>query len=250
MTCPYNAIMVNQKLQWLLPREHPLVQFQMRKVSSQALQPVIFGSSVGLLVLFGGLGLPILYLLLSLSIGLQLVISTGDRIYSARSTHTWDLICTAPFSNHEMLIAIWSATLWRLKSTWTLFLFRLLHSLIIIGAMVFTLSFGDIPPERGLALVVGGTLLLAFQPFAVLYFSGMVSLLWTSLASDRVFGIMAASISMLICWLVWTGALLLAATSGVKEFSIPVLMTLLIVPVLFPLGAGWAAGRVAARLMV
>lgn len=238
------------KKAWLpaaLRQGHPLVQHHLRQPALRHFRNLMFGSSIGLFALFGGLSLPMLYLLLSLVILMQLAMGTAERIYKAQEVHTWDLMRVAPFSRREVLLSIWAAGVWQLNRTWTVPLYWVLHGLVILGVMIFGLWLGEIPMQQAGLVLLGGTLLIALQPFIEMYFSGMIGLLCASLFGDRILSLAAAGLVVLCYWSLWIGGLVLLALSDLEQIETGQVVGIISLPLLLPLAIGYFAQRVAER---
>jgi len=230
-----------------LRQSHPLVQHHLRQPALRHFRHLIFGSSIGLFMLFGGLSLPMLYLLLSLVIFVQLATGTAQRVYRAQEVHTWDLIRVTPYSRRDVLLSTWAAGIWQLNRAWTIPLYWVLHGLVILGVIVFGLWLGEIPISQATAVVLGGTLLIAFQPFVEMYFSGMVGLLCASLFDDRALSLAAAGLLVLAYWSLWLGGILLLTAIDLSRLETAQLVGILTLPLLLPSIMGYAAQRIAEK---
>ena len=162
-------------LVWLR-RDHPVVERYLRYPQPGRFQVLVFGFTLGLFVLLGGLSLPALYAMFSLILLLQMTVSTVDKIHRERQAFTWDLVRLTPFSPRELLLSLWAASLWQLQRTWMMRIYQLLHAVVIIGVMVHTIVFSGPTLNQALLLLVLGTFFIVFQPYIVMYFSGMLSL--------------------------------------------------------------------------
>jgi hypothetical protein len=230
-------------------RDHPIVQRHLRKPLLGGINQVIFGTTFVLFLLFGGLSLPMMYFLFSLIVLIQLAAGTVGKIHDERERHTWDLIRVAPFSRREVLLSTWAASLWQLNHTWLMPFYRLMQGIIIIGLMVFGLWLGNIPERLSLVVLVGGTLLIALQPFADMYFGGMVGLLSANLIAGRSSAQAAAIGMVLFYWGIWialTSALVFADFSELTILHIIVLIGLCL---LLPMTLGYGAFRLAQVVM-
>jgi len=240
--------MLKHTLPATLRLEHPLVRYYLRKSDSQKLKHVIFGSSIGLFLLFGGLSLPMLYLLLSLIILLQLAVGTVSKIHHQQTVGNWDVLRAAPFSQREILLSAWGAGIHQLRQSRTLFFYHALHGLVIIGALVFLLASGELPTQYWPLILLGCTVLIAFRPFVEMYFSGMIGLLCAGLTRDHVLAITTAVIAVLSYWVLGLGGVFLIITADSKISNAPLILTFLAVMFLLPLGVGYAAQRLAERI--
>ncbi len=241
--------MLKRTLPATLRQEHPLVRYYLRKSDSQKLKHVIFGSSIGLFLMFGGLSLPMLYLLLSLVILLQLAVSTVSKIHHQQTAGNWDLIRAAPFSQREILLSAWGAGVHQLRQTWTLLLYQALHGLIIIGGMVFLLASGELPVAYWPLILLGCTALIAFRPLVEMYFSGMVGLLCAGLTRDHVLALTTAVIAIFCYWLLVMGGALLVISADLKIVNAPLILAFLSAILFLPLCFGYAAQRLAERII-
>jgi hypothetical protein len=226
---------------------HPLVQHHLR----QPVQPyfrflILIGSGV-LFLLFGGLSLPMLYLLLSLLILIQLAAGTAERVYRAQEVHTWDLIRVAPFSRRDILLSMWAAGVWQLNRIWMVSVYWVLHGFVILGVIIFGLWFGEIPSGQALLVIFSGTLFIALQPLVEIYFSGMVGLMCASLFHDRTLSLAVAGFCALCYWSIWIASILLLDAADLKQLSTTQMGALLSLPLLLPLLVGYAAQRYAER---
>jgi hypothetical protein len=230
-----------------LRQGNPLVQHHLRQPALRHFRHLMFGSSIGLFALFGGLSLPMLYLLLSLVILIQLAAGTAERVYRAQEVHTWDLMRVAPFSRREVLLSTWAAGIWQLNRTWTVPLYWVLHGLVILGVMVFGLWLGEIPMRQAGLVLLGGTLLIALQPFIAMYFSGMIGLLCASLFGDKIISLATAGLVVLCYWAFWIGGILLLAASDLDQIEAAQIVGIISLPLLIPLVVGYIAQLVAER---
>ncbi len=231
-----------------LPRhDHPLVQHYLRRGALRHFKPLVFGCSVVLLLLLGGLGLPVLYLLLSLLILVQTATGTAERIYHTQEIRTWDLLRATPYSGRDILLSAWAAGVWQLRRTWTMPVYRLLHALVIVGALVFGLWMEEIPAAHWSLALLGATLLIAAQPAIELYFSGMIGLLCASLIADRALSLGAAGLVMIGYWMVWLGGAALLLAADLDRITSSGVAAIFALPLLLPLLVGYAAQRIAER---
>jgi hypothetical protein len=228
-----------------LRQGNPLVQHHLRQPALRHFRHLMFGSSIGLFALFGGLSLPMLYLLLSLVIFIQLAAGTAERVYRAQEVHTWDLMRVAPFSRREVLLSTWAVGIWQLNRTWTVALYWVLHGLVILGVMIFGLWMGEIPMRQAGLVLLGGTLLIAFQPFFAMYFSGMVGLMCASVFGDRVVSLATAGMVVLFYWAFCIVGLLLLAASDLEKIEPIQILVIVSLPLLTPLVVGYFAQLVA-----
>jgi hypothetical protein len=237
--------MRKQSLTWppYLRRDHPLVSYHTRRAGLRGFKSMIFGSSIGLFLLFGSLSLPMLYLLISLIIKLQLSAGTAYKIQHAKDAGSWDLIRATPFSRRAMLLSVWAASLWQVRGSWLMPLYRLLHALVIIAGLVFRLWFVETPPDQALVMLVLGTLLIAVQPYADMYLSGMVGLWCAQVIRDRHLAPAAAGLLMLLYWVCWIGAVLLIVALQPTDIALWQVLVALSSPLALPLVLGVAAQK-------
>jgi hypothetical protein len=232
-----------------LRRDHPLVALHLRYTAVRSLKTVVFGSSIGLFLAFGGLSLPMLYFLLSLIIVIQLSAGTAYTIRRAQTAGMWDLICTAPFSGRELLLSAWGAGLCQVRQSWMMPIYRLLHGLVIIAAVVTLIWTAELTPTPAFILVIGGTLLIALQPYADMYLSGMAGLLCASAIRDRAWAIMVAGLVTLLYWSGWVGAVLLVIVARPEKITAGQIAFGVSLPLLIPVCLGYLAQRIAEHLM-
>ena len=106
----------------------------------------------------------------------QVAVSSANKVYQARRSSTWDLVRIAPFSSRELLLSLWTASVRQLSRTWFMMVYRLLHAMTIIGVIVYTLLFTNTHPQQALLILLTGTAMIVVQPFAEMFFCGMVGL--------------------------------------------------------------------------
>jgi hypothetical protein len=158
-----------------------------------------------------------------------------------------DLLNLTLLSRREILLSTWASGIWQLRQSWLMPLYRLSHGLMLIGVLVFTITFGEIPADKGLLVVLGVTSLIAFQPYAELYFTGMVGLLCASYIRDRFGALAVTAIIALVYWVLWIGAALLIAFSGLKTLQNSQIALVFALPLLLPTLIGFAAQRLTER---
>jgi hypothetical protein len=237
---------------WLPPalgRQHPLTRYYLRKPPSTHVKQVIFGSSLGLFLLFGGLSLPMLYFLFSLVVLLQLGTGTAHKIQQARADGVADLVNLSLLSHREILLSTWASGIWQLRQSRLMLLYRLSHGLLLIGVLVFSITFGDIPADKGLLVVLGVTTLIALQPYVEMYFSGMIGLLCGAYIHDRFSALAATVVIMLLYWMLWVGAGLLVAVLGLKNLQNAQIALIFALPLLLPAAVGCAAQYLSERAL-
>lgn len=229
-------------------RDHPIVRQYLRKALPIRFGFLIVGGAVVLFLLFGGLSLPMLYFLFSLIILLQIAIHTSDKIHQAREGYTWDLVLATPYSQREVLLSLWAATVWQVNSTWLMLFYRLLQGMIVTGVIVFSLLFAEIPVIHWTLVLVGGTLVIAIQPFADMYYSGMTGLLSANLTYDRMAAYGLAVGAVLVYWFVWLGLTGLVLVTNAGQLELAAILSVLALPVVLPGLAGYVFFRLAERL--
>jgi hypothetical protein len=230
-------------------RDHPLVQRHLGKPLLVGMNQVLFGTTFVLFLLFGGLSLPMLYLLLSLILLIQLAAGTVGKIYDERERCTWDLIRVAPFSRREVLLSTWAASMWQLNRTWLMPFYRLMQGIVIIGLIVFGLWLGNIPTHLSLLALVGGTLLIAIQPFVDVYFGGMVGLLAANVIGGRT-SAQATAIGMVVFyWTIWMALISALIFADFNDLTAAQIVSVIGVCLLLPAGLGFGAFRWAVAAM-
>ena len=229
-------------------RDHPLVRQYLRGPHTVRFGFLIVLSAVALFLMFGGLSLPMLYFLFSLIILLHIAVNTGDKIHLAREGSTWDLLRAMPFTQREVLLSLWAASFWQINRTWVMFFYRTLHGILVTGVIIFSLLFAEIPLAQWFLVLFTGTLVIAVQPFADMYYSGMVGLLSASLTHDRMTGQGLAVGGVLVYWLTWLILSGLVLWSSVGELELSHVMLLLTIPLILPLVGGYTTLQITERL--
>lgn len=229
--------------------DHPIVQRHLRKPFTNRYNYAILGVVFSLFLLFGGLSLPLMYLLFSLTVLLHISVGTADKIQSERESFTWDLVRSAPFTPGEILLSIWASSIFQLNRSWIMWIYRLLQGLLVVGLMVFSMWFGEIPSQHWLILLICGTLVIFLQPFADMYFSGMAGLLSAHLLRDRVTAQGVAIGAVVIYWLSWLGLVALILLSNMEHVTAVQVTLVLLLPLFLPMFIGYAAYRIARKLM-
>jgi hypothetical protein len=228
-----------------LRRSHPVVQRYLRQSAPPYFQILIFGFAIGAFLLMGGLSLPVLYFLFSLLILIQIATSSASKIYQERRSATWDLMRLAPISSRELLLSVWAASFWQISRTWMMLAYRLLHGLMAVGVIIFNLAFAEVPADQTLVILVSGTIMIVAQPFAEMYFSGMVGLAGANRLRDQgnaqglVIGI------IILYWLSYTGMILALLLMQQTQPTTPQLVGIFVLPILLPLVLGSVALRIA-----
>ncbi len=235
---------------WLpaaLQQDHPLTRYHLRKPPPAYVKQVLFGSSLGLFVLFGGLSLPMLYFVCSLVVLLQLATGTAQKIHQSRLDGAADLISLTMMSRREILLSTWAAGIWQLRKTWLMPIYRVVHGLLLIGVLVFAVMFSEIPTEQSLLVIFGVTLLIALQPYAEMYFSGMIGLLCAALIRDRFLSLATTTFITILYWLMWVGGAVLVAVTGLRNLPTFEIVLIFALPLIVPAILGGAAQRLAER---
>jgi hypothetical protein len=229
---------------------HPITQRHLRQPFTTRYNYGILAVVLGLFLLLGGLSLPLMYLLFSLAVLLHISVGTVDKIQTERERFTWDLVRSAPFSPGEILLSIWASNIHQLNRTWIMWIYRVLQGLLVIGLMVFGMWFGEIPTEHWLVVLICGTLVIVLQPFADMYFSGMIALVCIHVIRDRTLAQGVAVGVVLVYWLLWLGAALVMLASGMEQLNAVQVATLFFVlPLALPTIVGYIAYRIAHKLM-
>ena len=232
-------------------RTHPIVSLYLRKPLSQMrFNYFIVICAVLLFLLFGSFSLPMLYFLFSLIVLIQIALATGDKIHFGREGYTWDLVRATPFSQREVYLSLWVASVWQIHQTWMMFFYRLFQGVVVVGVMVFALLLAEIPIMQWMLVLVFGTLVIAVQPFADMYYSGMVGLLSASLTHDRAAGQGLAIGGVLAYWLLWFLLSALVVLLNLERPTLEQVLLILSIPVLLPLTLGFCFFRATQRLGV
>ena len=229
--------------------DHPIVQRHLRKPFTQRYNYAILCAVLSLFILFGGLSLPLLYFLFSLTVLVLISVGTLDKILLERERYTWDLLRSTPIAPGEILLSLWASSIHQLNRTWIMWIYRFLQGLLVIGVMVFSMWFGEIPSQQWLVLLVCGTLVIVLQPFADMYFSGMVGLLCAHLIPDRLTAQGVAIGAVIAYWLAWLALALVIVLSNMQHLSALHITSVLLLPVALPVGIGYLAYRAARTLM-
>lgn len=226
-------------------RDHPVVRWQLRNPALKGINGVIFGSTVGLFLIFGSLSLPMLYFLLSLMVIIQLAVGTTRKIHTQEDNRVWELILATPLPRHEVLLGTWAAGMWQIQQTLLMPIYRLMQALIVIGILVFGLWFAEIHIQPWLAMLVGGTLVIIVQPLADMYFGGMIGLLSANLIKDRVLAQAFAITAVLMYWAVDISIVLLLLSYDLSNLSAGRVIAALVAPVVLPTALGYCAFKLA-----
>ncbi len=229
--------------------DHPIVQRHLRKPFTQRYNYAILGAVLSLFILFGGLSLPLLYFLFSLTVLLLVAVGTLDKILAERESFTWDLLRSAPFAPGEILLSTWASSIHQLNRTWIMWIYRVLQGLLVIGLMVFSVWFGEVPAQYWLVLLVGGTLVIILQPYADMYYSGMIGLLCAHLIRDRLTAQGVAVGAVIAYWVAWLGLALLIVLSNMQQIGALHIAAVLMLPVVLPIVVGYITYRIVRKLM-
>lgn len=245
---PYNTAMFERLLNerwlpgWMRPT-HPLVRHALHKRPSGELRYVVFGSAIGLFMLFGGLSLPILYLFLWLGILVQQAVAMAGRLHEAQVKHTWNMLRVTPFSARELLLTAWAGSFWQLNQSWVMSLYRLLQGMAVIGLMVFGLWFADFPAEQSALVLLAGLVAITFQPIVEVYLSGMIGLLCAGLLRRQIGALALAVLLVLGYWCACLGIVVWAVFADTDGLGLAQLLTALTLPSLLPLALGYSLQR-------
>src|SRR5690606_29215282 len=107
------------------------------------------------------------------------------------------------------------------------------------------LLFAEVPISQTLPVLFSGTLLIIVQPFAEMYFSGMVGLAGANHLRDQGNALGFAVGAVMLYWLVYMGGILVVLLSQQMRLTAPQLTLLFLTPTLLPLVLGYCAFRVA-----
>ena len=229
--------------------DHPLLDYFRRQGGDRNFRPVIFGSSVGVFLLFGSLSLPILYLLLSLVIALYLSAGMSWRVHRAREAQIWELVQISPLFPRDILLTTWSAGVGQLIENRLIFFYRLVHGLMLMGLLIVSILFGELAPDQGLMLLVGATLLIIFQPAVEIYFSGMVGLCCATRIRDRAVSSAVAGMTVMIYWTAWVAGVLVITVTNLSHLQAVSLLIFFALLVALPLAIGCAAQYLAEQAL-
>ena len=232
-----------------LRRSHPIVRRYLRQPAPSYFQLLIFILAVGVFLVLGGLSLPVLYFLFSLLVLLQVATSSANKIYRERRAATWDLMRLAPLSSRELLLSVWAASLWQLSRTWAMIVYRLLHALMTIGVIIFNLVFTEFPTGHTLAILFSGTILIVAQPFAEMYFSGMVGLAGANRLRDQssTHGLVIAIV--IVYWISYTAMIFALLLVQQAQPTTTQLLSIFVLPILLPVLLGAIAQVIAESSM-
>ena len=241
---------INQYAPNWMRADHPIVQRYLRQPLLMRFNLLILCVVIGLFLLFGGLSLPMLYFLFSLVILLQVALATADKVYSERAGSTWDLVRTAPFTSAEVLLSLWVASIRQVNRTWAMLFYRLLQGILVIGMLVFGLSYAEIPGQSWLLLLICGTFVIIAQPFAEMYYSGMVGLLCANLTQDRLNAHAFTVGGVVAYWLSWIALVLFVMLRNLNHLAFAHIITAMLIPLMLPLILGFAAFQFARARMI
>lgn len=228
---------------WMRP-SHPLVRYQVHKSAPVGMQYVVFGSTIGLFLLFGGLSLPILYLFIWLLMLMQQAVTMALRIHDAQVKQSWDLLRMTPYSPREVLLATWAGNFWQINQSWMMRIYRLLQGTAVIGVIVFGLWFAEFPPHQAVLVLTAGAAAILLQPIIEVYCSGMIGLLCARLFPHQAGATGLAAAAMLLYWCACVAFVLVVVFADQDGVSLEQLLIALTLPTLLPAGLGYAALRV------
>jgi len=229
---------------------HPIVQRYLRQPLLMRFNLLILCVVVGLFLLFGGLSLPMLYFLFSLVVLLQVALATADKVQSERAGLTWDLVRSAPFTATEVLLSLWAASIRQVNRTWVMIFYRLLQALLVIGMLVFGLWYAEIPGNSWFMLLICATVVIIVQPFAEMYYGGMVGLLCATLTEDRL-NVQTFTIgAVLFYWLSWIALVMFVILSNLNQLLFIHIIATFLIPLMLPLVLGFTAFQAARVRMI
>jgi hypothetical protein len=226
-------------------RKHPIIKRYLRQQVLNRFYTLVLLVAVALFLLLGGLSLPVLYCLFSLMILLHITVSTTDKIYAERESYTWELMRVTPLTSRELLLSVWAASVWQLNRTWMMIAYRVSHALIIVGVIVFSLLFADLPTEHWLPVLVSGTLVIVLQPYTEMYFSGMIAIAGASRLRDRGNALGLAVTATTLYWLIYVGLILGMFVVYGFELSAVQLLLIFFLPMVISMMLGFFAQRLA-----
>jgi hypothetical protein len=236
--------------QWLpswTRRDHPIVRWHLHNPALRGMNTIIFGSSVILFLVFGGLSLPMLYFLMSLLILLYLAVGTTRKIQYQQDNANWELILSTPLPRADILLGTWTAGIWQINRTWLMALYRLMQALVVIGVLVFGLWFAEIQIQQWLVMLLMGTLVILVQPYAEMYLGGMIGLWSAHFIRDRMIAQGFSIIAVLFYWLLEITATLALLVYDLQTMTLWRVALALFIPVLMPLLLGFSAFQMAKR---
>ncbi|HEX2906236.1 MAG TPA: hypothetical protein VHO69_05205 [Phototrophicaceae bacterium] len=241
----FERFLHDSRLPAWMRRTHPLVARILRQKPADSLRYVVFGSSIGLFLLFGGLSLPLLYLFLWLSILMQQATTTAARMHAAQEKQTWDVLRAAPFSPRELLLSIWAGNFWHLNRSWVMNIYRLLQGTAVIGVIVYGLWFAAFPPQQAVTVLLVGLGAIVFQPVSEAYFSGMIGVLFAGYIRQSTGALGATIFTVLAYWCLCLALIIWILFTNSHELDLAHLLIALSLPSLLPLVLGYTALRAA-----
>lgn len=226
-------------------RTHPIIRRYLRHQILNRFYYLVLLMAVGLFLLLGGLSVPVLYCLFSLIVLLHISVSTTDKIYTERESFTWELMRVTPLTSRELLLSLWAASVWQLNRTWMMIAYRVSHAMIVVGLIVFSLLFADLPTEHWLPVLVSGTLVIVLQPYCEMYFSGMIAIAGASRLQERSSALGLAITATTTYWLIYIGLVLGMFVVYGFELTAPQLLLIFFLPTFVPVILGFFALRLA-----
>ncbi|MAS37874.1 MAG: hypothetical protein CL610_28015 [Anaerolineaceae bacterium] len=224
---------------------HPIVRRYVRQPMPAYLQALLFAMMISVFLMLGGLSIPVLYCLFSLAVLVQVAVSSANKVYQARRSSTWDLVRIAPFSSRELLLSLWTASVRQLSRTWFMMVYRLLHAMTIIGVIVYTLLFTNTHPQQALLILLTGTAMIVVQPFAEMFFCGMVGLAGANRLRDQHNGQGFVVGVVVLYWLGYVGGVLALLMAQQMNLSGEQLVAIFVTPLILPALFGSVALRIA-----
>lgn len=205
-------------------------------------------TAAGLLALFGGFGLPLLFGLCWLTLLVWQAASLAGRIRRAHTHGMWDLLLAAPFSRRELLLSTWAGSFWELYPGRLVMLYRLLQALAVTAIIVVGALLPAFPLHYGPLVVLAGVVAILAQPAAELYLSGMAGL-WCGVALRGHTGALALAVgAMVLYWAAVLGGVLLLFTDP-ESLGLAHILAALLLPTLAPLALGAGALHAAERAL-
>ncbi len=238
---------------WLpawMRRAHPLVRFHLARRQNNRLRYAVFGSAVGLFLFFGSLSLPLLFLFLWLAILVQQTTLAAGRVHETRDRRTWELLLATPMPRPDLLLATWAGNYWQLNRSWVMHIYRLLQGLAVIGVMVYSLWLAEFPVQHAALLLLAGLAAILLQPLVESYFGGMVGLACAGWLGQPVGALGAAILTVLLYWSACVGLIVLLLFANTGGIGLGQALAVLVLPQIVPLALGYAAFRLALRVLI
>lgn len=227
---------------WMRP-SHPLVRYHLHKSLPDGMHYVVFGSTIGLFLLFGGLSLPVLYLFIWLVILIQQAVTMALRLHDAQIKQNWDLLRLTPFSPREVLLTTWAGSFWQMHQSWVMRLYRLLQGIAVIGLIVYGLWMAEFPMQQAVLVLTAGVGAILLQPIVEVYCSGMIGLLCARLFPHQAGAVGLAAAAMLLYWCACVLFVLVVIFTDKDGLSLWQLLIVLMLPSLLPAGLGYVTLR-------